>query len=112
MATQEACFAAINTVVERVNTQDVGKKRERVPQRTVGCTILDLDLTYVGKVVDGYIVDVRPSRTHSADMRLICNSDDLMAMVEGDLKFSQAWSTGRVRIDASMRDLLRLRSLA
>ena len=112
MATQEACLAAINTVVERVNTHDAGQKRERVPERSVGCTILDLDVTYVGRVVSGYIVDVKPSRTHSADMRLICNSDDLVAMVDGELKFSHAWSTGRVRIDASMRDLLRLRSLA
>lgn len=111
MATQEACFAAICTVVARFNDLDVGHKRTRIPERTVGCTVLDLDVTYVGTLDGGYLVDIRESRDHESDMRLICASDDLIALVDGELKFSHAWSTGRVRIDASMRDLIRMRAL-
>jgi hypothetical protein len=111
MATQEACFAAICTVVAKFNDLDVGAKRKKIPQRTVGCTLLDLDLTYLGNLEGGYLVDVRETRVHVSDMRLICVSDDLIAIVDGDLKFSHAWSTGRIRLDASMRDLIRLRSL-
>jgi putative sterol carrier protein len=112
MATQEDCLEAILTVVERFNSHDAGKKRERIPSRSVGCTILDLDITYCGKTVDGYVVDVARSATHSADLRVLCTSDDLIDLVNGDLSFAHAWSTGRVRLDASLRDLIRLRSLA
>ena len=41
----------------------------------------------------------------------MCTSDDLVAMTNGDLSFAHAWATGQVRLDASLRDLLRLRSL-
>ena len=32
-------------------------------------------------------------------------------LVDGRLPFPHAWATGRIRLDASFRDLLRLRSL-
>jgi putative sterol carrier protein len=38
-------------------------------------------------------------------------SDDLVALVHGDLKMATAWATGRVKIDAGVRDLVRLRSI-
>jgi hypothetical protein len=34
-----------------------------------------------------------------------------VAMVHGELSFLRAWTTGRVRLEAGFRDLLRLRSL-
>lgn len=37
--------------------------------------------------------------------------DDLVALVAGDLKFAKAWASGRVRLEAGFRDLLRLKSL-
>ncbi|MGW6554351.1 sterol-binding protein, partial [Streptomyces sp. NPDC055051] len=33
------------------------------------------------------------------------------AMVGGGLNFAKAWASGRVRLEAGFRDLLRLRSL-
>jgi putative sterol carrier protein len=38
-------------------------------------------------------------------------SDDLLALVDGRLKMASAWATGRVKIDAGIRDLLKLRSI-
>lgn len=111
MATQDQCLAAITIVVDRFNGHDAGSKRQRIPQRSVGCTILDLDVTYRGRIVGGFIVDVEQSQTHTADIRVICTSDDLVGIVNGDISFAHAWSTGRVRLDAGLRDLMRLRSL-
>ena len=37
--------------------------------------------------------------------------DDLVALVDGRLNFALAWATGRVKLEAGLRDLLRLRSL-
>ena len=39
------------------------------------------------------------------------SSDDLLALVNGGLKVPAAWATGRLKIDASMMDLLRLKSI-
>ena len=111
MATLEQCQAAIEEAVERFNSIEAGDKRHRVPERTVGCTVLDLDVTYRGRLVDGFLVEVAESEEHAADMRLLCNSDDLVAMVNRELRFSHAWSTGQVRIDASIRDLIKFRAL-
>lgn len=112
MASQEECLMALLLVAERFNEHELSpKKRERIPSRTVGCTILDLDVTFRGELVDGFLRDVAVSPAHSADMRLLCNSDDLIDMVNGDLSFAHAWSTGQVRIDASIRDLIKFRAL-
>jgi hypothetical protein len=39
------------------------------------------------------------------------SSDDLVALMAGDLSFTNAWSSGRVKVDASVFDLLKLRNL-
>jgi hypothetical protein len=111
MATQEECRAAILTVVDRFNSHDAGRRRQRIPDRSVACTLLDLDVTFAGRLHEGYIVDVERSRVHTADLRVLCSSDDLVALVEGDLSFTHAFSAGRVRLDASIRDVLRFRAL-
>jgi len=111
MATEQECLAAITMMTDRFNTHDAGNKRERVPRRSIGVTVLDLDITVRGDLVDGYLVNVVTDRNHKADMRLICQSDDLIAMVDGELPIAQAWSSGRVRIDASLRDMMRMRAL-
>jgi putative sterol carrier protein len=44
-------------------------------------------------------------------VRLAASSDDLVALVSGDLTPPVAWATGRLTVEASVLDLLRLRSL-
>lgn len=112
MATQQQCLAALTDIADRFNSHDAGKKRDRLPQRSVGVTILDLDITYKAELVGGYLTPIRQSQTHQADIRVLCSSDDLIALINGDLAFPNAWSTGRVRVDASFRDLMKLRALA
>lgn len=46
-----------------------------------------------------------------AEIRLAMTGDDLVALVDGDLNFAKAWGSGRVRLEAGFRDLLKLRSL-
>jgi hypothetical protein len=37
--------------------------------------------------------------------------DDLVSLVGGELNFATAWGKGRVRLEASLLDLFRLRKL-
>jgi putative sterol carrier protein len=38
-------------------------------------------------------------------------SDDLLALVAGQLKVPAAWATGRIKVEAGVRDLLTLRKI-
>ena len=38
-------------------------------------------------------------------------SDDLVALVNGSLNAGSAWASGRLKIKAGVRDMLRLRSI-
>lgn len=52
--------------------------------------------------------DVPPRRP---DIRISVHSDDLLAIAAGDLPFSRALASNRLRLDASMADLIRLRAV-
>jgi len=85
--------------------------RAHVQDRTVSCRITDLDVTFRGRLSDGALVDLTDSiSSEPAQIRLTMSSDDLVDLVGGRLSFPHAWATGRIKLDASLRDLLRLRS--
>ena len=67
----------------------------------------DAELTLTENGLDG--ITEKPSA--EAQVRLTVDSDDLLALCQGELPFATAWARGRVRIDASVLDLLRLRTL-
>ncbi|MDZ7576715.1 MAG: hypothetical protein U0904_00840 [Candidatus Nanopelagicales bacterium] len=113
MATEDECRVAIESLIKRLDDVDPDVRRGHMPDRTIGCTLLDLDLTFLGRLEDGHLVDLHTvSNGREPQIRLLCTSDDLVAMVDGNLKFAHAWATGRIHLDASLRDLLRLRGLA
>jgi hypothetical protein len=112
MATIEECRSAIETVLGRLSAVDPEVRKGKLPNRTIGVHLLDLDKTFVGDLKDGEIVNVHIANGGvKPQIRLVCSSDDLLAMSDGDLSFARAWATGQVRLDASIRDLLRLRNL-
>jgi hypothetical protein len=79
--------------------------------RTLSCYLRDLDVVFAGRLQAGQLVDIVRSGTRDAQIRLSMTSDDLLALVDGRLKMASAWATGRVKIDAGIRDLLKLRSI-
>lgn len=113
MASEAECRAAIDTLIERLGQVDHSARRKHVPDRTIGVTLLDHDVTYVGELKSGELINVRKEAgDYRPQVRVLCTSDDLIALTDGRLKFAHAWASGQVRLDASLRDLLRLRALA
>lgn len=110
MATVEECEQALADLADRLAAND-SARRSASFDRTLTCTIRDLDVIFAGRLKDGQLVDIRRAPSKDAQVRLSMSSDDLVALVAGDLKMATAWANGRVRIDASVRDMLRLRSL-
>jgi hypothetical protein len=68
----------------------------------------------VGRLAGGKIsggVAVAGTTAQETQIRVARSGDVLVAMVAGEFGFAKAWGSGRVRVQASVRDVLRLRSL-
>ena len=119
MATLEQCHRGVAELASRLGSDD-NPPRSRLADRTVSCSLTDLDATIQGRLTGGQLTDVvvmsaitgdNRSLRDQAQIRLTMASDDLLELVAGNLDFAHAWATGRVQLSASFRDLLKLRSL-
>lgn len=97
----------------RLTSYEPKNKDKKIPDRTLSLHIMDHDVMFEGCLHNGELRDVEVVDPGGppADIRLSMTSDDLLALTAGELHFAHAWATGRIRLDASLRDLLRLRSL-
>ncbi|MFI8105760.1 SCP2 sterol-binding domain-containing protein [Streptomyces sp. NPDC086023] len=114
MATIEECRTALDQLSDNLARADKDVRGAAALDRSLSCHITDLDTTFTGRLENGRIrvVGTEPGRPHErAEIRLAMTGDDLVAMVDGRLNFAAAWASGRVRLEAGFRDLLRLRSL-
>ena len=114
MAEISDCQAPLSELAERRAAVDPKHKEKKIPDRTLSLHRMDHDVLFAGRLHQGELVDLRLASPHEppANIRLSMTSDDLIALTERRLNFAHAWATGRVRLDASLRDLLRLRKLA
>ncbi|WP_329115152.1 SCP2 sterol-binding domain-containing protein [Streptomyces sp. NBC_01465] len=114
MATTEECRSALDTLSDNMAQANSQVRSAAALDRSLSCHITDLDVTFTGRLVDGRI-EVRDTQhgppREKAEIRLAMKGDDLVAMVGGELNFAKAWGSGRVRLEAGFRDLLRLRTL-
>jgi SCP-2 sterol transfer family len=83
--------------------------------RSLSCRLTDLDEVVLGRLGSGAVRDLHVvphgPALPKADIRLTMSSDDLIALTDGQLNFGSAWATGRVKLEAGLRDLLRLRKI-
>lgn len=96
--------------------------KPKLNERTLSCTITDLGLIYRGRLHAGALEDIhlagspdggnaQGKEAAPAQLRLSLSSDDLVALSVGELDFAKAWLKGRVKLEASLADLLRLRTM-
>ena len=109
MATVEECATALRMVAGRLSDTDAAT-RDRIDERTLACRIRDLDVTFVGQLRDGALDGIELGDPPSDAVLLSLTSDDLIALTDGRLKLAVAFATGRLQIQAGVRDLLKLRS--
>jgi putative sterol carrier protein len=111
MATIEQCRAAVEGLADQLSSAGEHDRQKVAFDRTLSATVPDLGVTFSGRLSDGQLQDITTEPAPPAQIRLTASSDDLVAMTAGELKFAQAWLSGRVRVEASVRDLLKLRAL-
>ena len=108
MATIEECRAALEEFAAKLGGMDESAKSL---VRTVSLRVPDLDTTFNGTLRTGALEEVTTEPRDRAQIRLTIGSDDFVALVAGELNFASALARGRVKIDASFRDMLMLRKL-
>lgn len=111
MASVEECERAFRGLADKLTTMDADARRRAVLDRSISCTVRDLDVIFAGQLRDGGLHDIRQVPRSEGQVRLSLSSDDLLALTDGELSFASAWASGRLRVDASILDLLKLRTL-
>jgi alkyl sulfatase-like protein len=114
MATIEECRSALEKLSDNMAGADGDVRSAAALDRSLSCRVTDLDITFVGRLKDGRIEVLNTLQgppPDKAEIRLTMTGDDLVAMVDGELNFAKAWGSGRVKLEAGLRDLLRLRKL-
>jgi hypothetical protein len=113
VASVEDCRKSLDGLAAALADVDAELRARHVPTRTVACRLADLDVTFVGRIDEhgAHGVEESDEQEPEVDVRLTMDSDELVALADGSDDFLHAWLRGRVQVSASMRDLLRLRSL-
>lgn len=114
MASVEDCRAALDKLIERFDEVDEETRSRHVVERTLSCRLPDIGVTFYGRIhhdgLDPFTETPFPDGRRP-EIRLTLTSDDLLQLVNGELDLARALLGGRVKIDASLGDLLRLRRL-
>ncbi|GLX96821.1 hypothetical protein GT755_30695 [Herbidospora sp. NEAU-GS84] len=114
MATIEECRAALDKLGEQFHEISDEDRAKHVVERRLQCRISDLNVTFYGRIhregLDPF-TEIPPADGRPAEVKLTLGSEDLIALVNGELDMARALFGGRVKIDASLGDLLRLRRL-
>ncbi|MBZ4323507.1 sterol-binding protein [Streptomyces huiliensis] len=114
MATIEECRSALDRLARNLAGADERLRGAAMLDRSLSCHVTDLDITFVGHLREGRLMEVRavpgvPDRR--SEIGLEMSGDDLVGLVDGRLNFARAWASGRVKLKAGLVDVLRLRSV-
>jgi hypothetical protein len=111
VATIDECLKALKGILGDIAAHPAAAGLDR----SLSCRLTDLREVVLGRLNAGSVRDLRVVAegpdVPKADIRLTMTSDDLVALTDGKLHFGQAWATGRVKLEAGLRDLLRLRKI-
>jgi predicted lipid carrier protein YhbT len=113
MASAEECREALQALTGRLGEMNEKERSSFFSNRTFSCHVTDLGVTFVTRITENGaepVKEVGPDEP-PADIRLTANSDDVVALSATPANIARMWMAGRVKIQASIRDLLALRRL-
>ncbi|MEU1900476.1 SCP2 sterol-binding domain-containing protein [Nocardiopsis dassonvillei] len=115
MSSIDTCLAGIEKVNQRILAQSDEKRRKYIRERSLSVEVPDLETVFDMRLTLDGLVDIthRPADRPAprAQVRITVASEDLVALAEDRLDVAKAVFGRRVRIDASVGDLLRVRKL-
>lgn len=111
MATADQCREALDSLLGEIAELDPQQRADALVDRTLSCEITDLGLRFWTRVgPDG----AEPARQAvegdgTAQVRFVTDSDTIVSIAEDPQRFAKAWLTGKVKVRASVMDIVRLR---
>jgi predicted lipid carrier protein YhbT len=113
MATAEECRQALESLTGRLSGLDPAERAAHLVDRDVSCTVEDLGITFLTHLgPDGAgPVSVANGSGGQAQVRFTTKSDDLVALAADPGSIGGAWLTGRLKVQASIFDIFRLRKV-
>jgi hypothetical protein len=112
MTSAEESRVALQKLAGRLTELSPAEREEYFGNRTISVTIPDLGVTYVSVLGAGSdpVREAAPGEP-PAHIRLTANSDQVLALSDQPMNIARAWVAGRIKIEASVKDLFRLRRL-
>ena len=112
MHSAEECREALEKLAGRLADMSPADRDNYFGDRSISVTIPDLGVTYATRLGTGDdpVREAAPGDP-PADIRLTANSDEVVSLADSPMNIARAWMNGRVKIEASMKDLFRLRRL-
>lgn len=115
MASRDEVERRLEGLLERLRGTEEARAslRASVPEpRVLGLHVTDLDASYWAELTEGRMGGLRAGEpTGEVHVRIRASSDDLVALVDGEMTFVSAYLSGRIRVDAGMADMLQIRRL-
>ncbi|MDX6744902.1 SCP2 sterol-binding domain-containing protein [Actinocorallia sp. A-T 12471] len=112
MATEQECVDALDVLARRLGEVDPAKWAEHAVNRSVSCHVSDLGLSYATRITSTGLAPFEPTGDpRAAQVRLTMKSADLLELAADKISPAKAWATGRLKIEASVLDLIRLRKI-
>jgi hypothetical protein len=113
VATAEECRQALVSLTGRIMELSPEERAAHLVQRDISCRVTDLGVTFMASIGPdgaGPVVEANGSEPR-AQIRMTAKSDDLIALSADPGTFAKAWLSGRIKIEASLSDVFRLRKL-
>ena len=112
MASAQECRQALQKLAGRLSELSPADRENYFGDRSLSVTIPDIGVTYVTNLgtVDAPVREAEPGEP-PADIRLTADSDEVVSLAETPMNIARAWVSGRVKVEASVKDLFRLRRL-
>lgn len=112
MATKDEVSKAIGRLMARLDGNEENVRSAIPGRKVLGCLVTDLDASWYSVIEDGHVsAPTQSPPDEPVAVLLKVRSDDLIDLVEERISFTSAFLSGKVRVDASLTDLLRLRTL-
>jgi hypothetical protein len=113
MANADECRKALESLTARIAGMNPADRAAHFPERTMSARVPDLGKLFVTRIGPKGADAVREATPQDkpAQVRFTANSDDLVWVAEDPARFGRAWLTGKVKVEASIFDVLALRKI-
>jgi putative sterol carrier protein len=116
MTTKKQIKTKLQTMIDRLGGADEQWHQtlaKALPgTKTIQIDVTDLECSFWTELADGHMGELQEGDApKKVDIRMRAKSDDLIAMIDGELGLMSSFLSGRVRVDAPLSDLLALRKL-